>query len=787
MAETRPCQHCGTPFPAEEDDRFCCAGCAHVHRLIHREGLDRFYSLRDRSIEPVSSASGRPADLRWLETAAAEAEAGARESNRPARLVLDLKGISCIGCVWLIEELFRRQPGGRRLAVSPQTGRAEIEWNPGVFSPVAFAGEIRRFGYRLAPLAEGDGGGGTEPLLARLGICAFLALNTMLFTLPGYLGMEDDFPFADLFELLALLFATISYGVAGLWFVGRAWDAARLGVLHIDLPIAIGVTAAWGGSVVGWLLGHEPLVYFDFVAVFLFLMLAGRWLQERSIERNRARARSLGPTADRYDRPDGAEPVGVAEMRPGIRYEVPPGGLVPVLSVLESEPISGSLESINGEADPVPFATGARIPSGAVLTSGTAAVVVAAESWDESVLRRLLADEDGPSRNPILERVLAVYTGVVIGVAAIGGAAWAIFGGPLAGLQTAISVLVVSCPCSLGVAWPLINDLAAARLRRHGVYLRNIELWGRLQAVRDLVFDKTGTLTLEHPRLRNPAEVARLAPGEKAALLGLVEPSFHPVGRALRDELLRAPDAPAPTRFSGYEECPGAGVSGTLEGERWTLGKAGWSDAGDPGTDGTVLARNGTVVARFRFADAVRSGARNELAALRQRGLGVAILSGDRQEKVDALAGALGLPRERCLGELDPERKAKWIERFAPGRAMMIGDGANDALAFSKAICRGTPLLDKGILESRCDFFFTGRDLSGIRRLFDAAGTRARKLRAVFAFAVAYNTVAIAVCLAGWMNPLLAAVLMPASALVTLALASGRERSREGTGGGQPA
>lgn len=754
---------------ADEED-FCCSGCAHVYNLIQDSGLTRFYDLRGREIEPVSPAANRPGDYGWLETLAAEAGEQARATGKAARISLDIKGISCVGCVWLIDELFRRRKGAIRLDIRPQTGVFLAEWKPDEFDLVDFAKDLRRFGYRLAPPASETARGDSGPLLTRLGVCAFLALNTMLFTLPGYLGMEDDFPFAGVFELLTLLFSTLSYGVGGLWFVGRAWDAARMGILHIDLPIAIGVTAAWFASVVGWLLGYEPLIYFDFVAIFIFLMLTGRWVQERSVERNRARVRTLDPSAAVYESAEGKEPVQVSSIAPGKRFVVPPGGTVPVLCLLESDSASVSLESINGEPEPISLSRGGRIPSGAILNSATPVILEALEEWRESLLHRLVSENASTSRNPILEKVLTVYTGLIIGISVLGGTTWTVFSGILPGIQVAVSVLVVSCPCSLGIAWPLINDLSAALLRRKGLYLRNIEVWGRLTRVDTIVFDKTGTLTLEIPKLANPEELSNLSNTEKQALFALVESSFHPFGRALRERLLR--ERVASAILTDFKEVPGKGVSGNWNGHNWSLGKSGWLDADSDSPQGTIFARGGERIACFFFEDEIREGATAEIAQLNRSGFSVAVLSGDRRDKVHTLASSLHIDPAKALGELDPLEKANWIEQHAPNSALMIGDGANDALAFNRATCRGTPLLDKGILESRCDFFFTGRDLSALRNLFAVASVRSRRLRSVFAFAVAYNTAAIAVCLAGWMNPLLAAILMPASALITLAIAS---------------
>jgi len=768
VADERSCTHCGTLFPARGDEEFCCAGCAHVHHLIEERGLGKFYSLRGREIEPVSPAINRPPDFEWLREAVAESEEEAKRANRSAQVEISVKGISCVGCVWLLEELFRNRPGGRRFSVNPQSGQAVLEWRPGTFSPVEFATEIWRFGYRLVK-RSGEVESQSGPLLSRLGICAFLALNTMLFTLPGYLGMEADFRFAELFDLLALLFASISFGVGGLWFVGRAWEAARLGVIHIDLPIAIGVTAAWVGSVVGWLLNHEELVYFDFVAVFLLLMLTGRWLQERSIERNRARAQAVDPSLSTYPSEEG-QSFNANEMKPGLRFRLEPGKTLPTMSILEKGEATFSLENMNGESEGVTYAEGSRVPSGAILTSRTAVDVRAEEHWKESLLYRLTSESNEPARNALLERILVVYTAVVIGIAILGGTSWTVFGGFQAGLQVAISVLVVSCPCALGIAWPMLNDIATGRLRSRGVFLREPDLWGRLPKVKEAIFDKTGTLTLETLHLIDPSQIEALSADQRKILLGLVETSFHPVGRTLRQELLQRGIRAEP--LPNLTEEPGKGVFTDHEAGRWSIGKAGWKDSGPTDDGATVFACDGTVIARFCFEDAVRREAAAELTALTERGLGLAILSGDRQAKVDALAASLPIPRERALGDLDPEAKARWIESHAKDAGLMIGDGANDALAFSRALCRGTPLLDKGILESRSDFFFTGSDLSGIRFLFELADRRIKILRSIFGFSIAYNVGAIALCLSGLMNPLLAAILMPASALLTLARAA---------------
>jgi Cu2+-exporting ATPase len=184
-----------------------------------------------------------------------------------------------------------------------------------------------------------------------------------------------------------------------------------------------------------------------------------------------------------------------------------------------------------------------------------------------------------------------------------------------------------------------------------------------------------------------------------------------------------------------------------------------------------VFAHAGRPIARFRFADAARPGAAADLAALAQRGFGLYILSGDRREKVAALASELGLPAGNAVGELTPAAKASWIEQEAPGDALMLGDGANDSLAFDRALCRGTPVIHRGILESKADFYYLRRGIGGIREVLAMERTRRQVQRAIIVFSIAYNLAAAGLAMAGQVNPLVAAVLMPASSLASLGIA----------------
>lgn len=784
-APARPaCRHCGAPVPAggTAPAGFCCAGCAYVHRLIHEQGLDAYYRIKDTVTAPADSAVFHPRDFTWLAEAQAAAEAAVasaeatEQKRRPPELELSIQGISCAGCVWLIERVFQQEPGARDLMINAQLGQARLRWLPGRFDAAAFARRLQAFNYLLGPAGEDTGEPESRALVRRIGLCTAFAMNVMLFTLPVYFGMEADFTYARLFGTISLVFGTLSMLVGGGYFLARAVQGLRVGAVHIDLPIAIGVTGAYLGSLYGWFTEQEAFVYFDFVSAFVLLMLTGRWAQVAAVERNRRRllARQPAPQRLRLLQPDGpAREVAPEQLTAGTAYAIRPGQTVPVESQLQAGPAAFSLASINGEAEPRLFQAGQLVPAGSIPVGRDEHALVARQRWSESLLAELTRPREPRGfRHRFLERIIQGYLIGIIAVAVLAGLGWWHATGNVQVTWSVVTaVLVVSCPCAIGLAFPLADEMATVALRRHGVFLREDDLWAKLARVRHLVFDKTGTLTLETPVLTNPGTVAALAPAARSALFTLVRDNPHPVSQALLEQLL-ALETPAVLADPVLEDV-GRGVTAGA----WSLGRAGWRDEG-PADTATVLAHAGRAVARFHFRDAVRPDAAAAVAALAARGLGLHILSGDSPDKVAAVGRELGLAPANCHGGLSPHEKAAWFD--APGRAdtLMLGDGANDSLAFDRALARGTPVIHRGILERKADFFYLGRGIGGIQALFAIDALRRRTHVVILVFSVVYNVLAVGLAVAGHMSPLVAAILMPVNSLLTLALVtSGMRRA----------
>ncbi|MFK7850646.1 MAG: heavy metal translocating P-type ATPase metal-binding domain-containing protein [Akkermansiaceae bacterium] len=767
------CVHCATPFSATGSlEKFCCRGCEFVYDLIQDEGLDRFYDLRsNKTIRPVRSTPFESQDFEWLVARKNETEE-LLEHGDLAEAEFSLEGLSCVGCVWLVEKVFQRYEGAIEASAHPATGNLNLKWTSGQTDLVAFAHEVASFGYSITPKRSGTLRSESRELAVKLGLCAAFAMNGMVFTLPSYLGMEDDFAFAGIFQLVTFLSATLAMLVGGSYFIRRAWQAARAKIPHIDLPIALGIIFAFCGSLIGWALGVEGLLYFDFVATFVFLMLAGRYLQLAAVEKNRNRLQRRRPVPDSIRSPDRPEPIPLSEIEPGLRIEVNSGQSLPVSSTLADDAAEFSLEWINGEAEPETFRAGRHVPAGAIHLGKDPVILISSETWQDSLLCKLTESTRSPTRIPALEKVLKYYIIAIILIGIAGFAFWIPAAGFATALQVMISVFVVSCPCALGVALPFADELAGSRMERAGVFIRESQLWARLCRIRTIIFDKTGTLTLERPVLTNPDSISTLTDPARLALARLSHASLHPVSRTLLESLgkksLTELRLSAPIEI---EDVPGMGRRFTDKSGEWTLGRPGWAseNTGTFSPHDAELCHAGKTIACFHFEESLRPDAREALERLRTTHR-LVILSGDRNEKVQSTAKLLGIDLADAHSTLQPAEKEELVRQIDRRDTLYLGDGANDSLAFNAAFATGTPVVDRSLLETKSDFFFLGQSLRFLPGLLELARRRHLTVATAFSFALIYNAAAISAALLGLMSPLIAAIIMPLSSAICLGI-----------------
>ncbi len=785
------CVHCGNPlgkFWARDDGPFCCRGCLNVYRMIHQENLERFYDLKPSSHAPAANLRGD--SFGWLDRLIAEKAASPTATSGVLHLDLDIQGVHCAACVWLIEELFQRQPAGIGLRINPTLGKVEMIWDPQQGELKEFLAEVEKFGYRLGPSRKGVHKH-SRSLLMRMAISISMAMNVMMFSLSYYFGLApEDGGLYHFFGWLSLVLATVSVIAGGGVFFKGAIAGLRRRVAHLDVPISLGMVLAYLGSIWGFLTGGPEEAYFDSLTIFIALMLVGRWAQEHILERNRnalldsSGAENLTVKRLRSGTP---EAIAATEVLQGDELWIAPGDLLPVEGILMRRATEVALDWITGESDQIAFKPGDAIPAGAFNASNHGFTVTAGEDFADSRLQDLLrsttlSDED--FKPQWWHNISSWYVSLVLIAALTGFAIWARTDLTLA-LKVTISVLVVTCPCALGLATPLAEELVHFALRRGGVFLRKASFMEKALSVKKVLLDKTGTLTMGNLILDEESRqtLRNLDDHSKAILRHMILRSNHPVSQCLAQELKgTSPSAGTTISVFGEElvEIPGSGLELPLDDGVWRLGKADFalSSQAPPSPQQTLLSRDHKLIAGFNMREDLKADAATELADLKAAGFDIYLLSGDSQAKVDLAARALGIEPGKSFGGLNPQEKAHMVSSLDNQDTLMVGDGLNDSPSFEVALCAATPAVDRPVLPGKADFYFMGDGIAAIRRSLLAARHLRKVVRDNLIIAIAYNGLAVALCLAGLVTPVVAAILMPLSSVSVVSLTALRLTTR---------
>jgi Cu2+-exporting ATPase len=776
-APRKTCLHCALPLPTFEKSAFCCRGCEAVYDLLSNGGLARYYELGGGDGHPVSQGTS---DHKWLEPIAT------RLASQPGltRLVLDVQGLHCSACVWLFEEIFRREPASAGIVVNSAVGSVELTVGS-AFPLASYVETIEALGYRFGPSLKAGDARASSDLVWRMGVCIAIAINTMIFGIAIYCGLREGRVFR-LFHALDFVLSFVSVLVGGTVFFRAAWQALRRRILHLDLPIALGIALAFSSSTFTYLTRGGSTSYFDTLNVFIALMLVGRYLQERVVAKNRAYLLASDGAEGLYARRIAGNTVTLVrctEIAAGDLLFVGHQDLVPVDAELVGEsPTVFSLDWINGESAPRAFAPGDVVPAGAFCQDARAAVLRATTAFDASSVVVLLRtsnrrEHDSARSTPWWKRLGTLYVTAVLTIAAGGFAGWLLVTHDLArSLDVVAALLIVTCPCAFGIATPLAYELAQAGLRRVGLFVRTPGFLDRAADVRRVVFDKTGTLTTGALAVENPAVLAALADDERAVAYDLAVRSSHPKSFAIVRSLASLGVVGSIDTRREVREVAGKGLETTLDGQVWRLGAPAWATEAARTASPVVAAdvafsRGGEVLAAVVTGETLRADASDEVRELEREGYEPCVLSGDSLEATRAIAAACGIPTDRAFGARTPEGKAAWLRALGArdGRpALFVGDGINDSLVAEQASCAGTPAIDRPFMAARCDFYFVSPGLGPIRAALHMAKRLARVVRRNLVIATFYNVITVTLALAGLMTPLWCAVLMPLSSLSTV-------------------
>lgn len=765
------CIHCAQPLLNDVFAPYCCRGCRTVHGILTKAGLTRYYDLRQGPGLPPADIEARRVDHKWL----SRVEEDRGTQGGIDRIVLDIQGIHCTACVWLVEELFRRYDGNRLglMSINPALGRIDLRISPD-FQLCHWVDSVEELGYVLGPTKARPEARSSDELLVRVGICAALAANVMLFAIAIYVGLRDG-PIYELLNQLSYAAGLLAIVVGGSVFIKSAARALRSGMLHLDVPIALGIVLAFAGSTWSFFFAEGRAEYIDTLTVFVALMLAGRWLQQRMLERNRAQLLADNGTEGlltREVRDDVVRIIHCIAVRKDDCLLIAPGDLVPVDLRISETPASCSLDWIDGESRPRHFSVGETVPAGAFNVGDRAFTGFAVTDFSASTVVGLLGNgptgsETGPVATEWWSRLSRFYVLGVITLAAAAIGAWWWADGPLRAIEVGTAVLIVTCPCAFGIAAPLAYELVLTELRRSGIFVRVGDFLDRARAVTRIVFDKTGTLTTGTLVVDGDQALTDLSNLEMKVLYNMVARSGHPKSVALR----RALEGHESARFMALEveEQAGLGISARHDGRVYRLGAPAWAKQnGAPSNDDITLTVDDRIVARMSTREELRPGAKGEIERLAAHGYDLSILSGDAPIRVKTLGADLGMAQDVCIGGQSPKQKADYVRAHEPARTLLVGDGLNDRVAMEVAACSGTPAVNRPFMASRCDFYFISPGLRPVMQVLRSSEELAHVVRRVLAFAIVYNLAAVSLAMSGLMKPWMAAVLMPLSSLITL-------------------
>ena len=688
---------------------------------------------------------------------------------------LSVPTVHCGGCMRTVEAALIQLSGVQSARVNLSTKRATVRWRADSVPP-PFIESLKRAGFEahLFDIESDTKDGALSELIRALAVAGFAASNIMLLSVSIWSGAGAET--RDLFHWLSAFIALPALAYSGRIFFRSAWQTLKYGRTNMDVPISLGVLLAFGMSLYETV-QHGPHAYFDAAISLLFFLLIGRTLDHIMRERARQAVEGLARVAARgalVVQADGTQAYfPVSDIRIGATLMLAAGERVPVDATVIKGVSELDVSLVSGEHAPLPATIGSVLRAGTLNLTGPLTIVATAtaeNSFLGEMLRMMEAAEQGRSTyRRISDRAASLYAPVVHLAAFLTFVGWfAATGDMHRAVTTAIAVLIITCPCALGLAVPMVQVVAARRLFESGIMVKDGGALERLAEIDTIVFDKTGTLTSGVPRLVVSGEVYhRLI----ATAAGLACHSRHPYSRALVDAAAGHPACQV--EFDDISEHPGCGLEAHAGAVTYRLGRPEWALANAAqermsGNGSVVLARNGSYLADFRFEDRLRGDAATAVAELKDIGIPIEIVSGDREASVGSIAAELGVPH---LAAVLPGGKAAHIAALkASGRkVLMIGDGLNDAPALAAAHASMAPASAADVGRNAADLVFMRESLTAVPLAISVARRAGRLVRQNFAIAAAYNLLAVPFAVSGHVTPLVAAVAMSASSIVVVA------------------
>jgi len=772
----------------DEETFFCCSGCASVYSLLQEEGFSKFYSKRDDSWEPGAVSSSDISEEVFIDSV--------KETDSGYEVDIALSGIRCAACIWLIETYLSKLKGVEMVRVNYATHKAKIRWVKGEVTLKEIIDRISSIGYCPLPVSESDSATIYEKekkdYFFRFSIGAFFTMQLMIYTVALYAGYFQgiDSGLRTMFQYAAWLLSTPVMFYSGLPFVKNSITAIRRGHTTMDTLIFMGSATAYFYSIFALFLDKE--VYFDTTAMIITLILLGRYIETGAKVRTSNAVSKLltyQPSQVRlindYDQylmgSISPETVPVKQIKAGDLLEVLPGDNIPADGTVVYGETEVNESMLTGEATPLFKSEGAKVFAGTANINGKLLIKVEQVGTSTTLSRIVQAVEDAQSSKApiqnIADKVVGWFVPAIISVAFATFIGWFYLSSELlVSIMNSVSVLVIACPCALGLATPLAILIATSKITRLGAVAKSGDIIERLSKADVVVFDKTGTIT--KGELKVEQVITNMDEAEFMRLTASIErSSSHLISRAITTHYL---DDFSPVE--NFKEHPGKGLSGSVEGKEILVGTLAYMKENSVKTPDDEIQKNisaGLTVACvsidkqfagfITLSDSIRDDASETLKKLSKK-LKCVILTGDNQQAAAKLVERLGVKNLEYIAEVTPFQKSEVIKQFqSEGKVCaMIGDGINDAPALTSAdigiaIGEGTDIA----IESS-DIVLMRNELALVNTVYQTSVKTLAVIKENLFWAFSYNIIMVPLAVTGKVHPVFSAALMSISSLIVV-------------------
>jgi Cu2+-exporting ATPase len=799
------CDHCMLPIgeggAVHEDwptgrKTFCCHACRSIYRMIQEEGLGDFYAKRKWTSFGIPEALREPAADNDQGITVSTLDRPSTDAAAVEEMDLLIDGIRCASCIWLIERLLERTCGVISARINFATHRAVIKWDPGATTSEAILSRMRSVGYLPQPYSPAAFEEALQrqnrDLLTRFGTAAFFSMQLMTISFALYAGYFQgiDASVKNLLEMVSLLLSTPVVLYAGWPFIQGAWRGVRNGSLNMDALIVLGSWSAYGLSLHHMRTGGE--VYFDTSVMIITLVLLGRYLESSAKKRASfavSRLLALQPQNARIVTDAGTVIVPTSSVRAGSRLEIRPGERVPLDGIVRKGASDINESLVTGESVPRPVSNGSRVIGGTLNGLGTIEVEVTSAAGG-TVLSQIahLVEKAQASSAPIqrlADRLSAYFIPVIILLAAASFWYWRYEVPQGKALLIAVSVLVISCPCALGLATPVAILAGTGSAARRGILIKGGDILERLHKVDTIVLDKTGTITTGKLTV---VEVwtgtdGILSPGELLQIAASVERSSeHLIGSAIVSSAKEAGMSLLPA--GSFRAFPGQGAYAEVGGLPVLVGKADLlrqesidipaivleraAHLERQGRTVVYIARGRVVLGIIALMDTPKRDAAAAVARLKRRNIKISLITGDNAATAAAIGRTIGI--ERILSGVMPENKADEIMKLrrTGGVVAMIGDGINDAPALASSDVGIAMASGSDIAVDSAHIVLLRSDMQSVADALDLSCRTFRVVRQNLFWAFFYNATAVPLAMAGVLTPIVSAAAMSVSSVTVV-------------------